>query len=1179
MKLRSIELYGFKSFADKTKLVFEKDISAIVGPNGSGKSNISDAIRWVLGEQSAKTLRGNKMEDVIFSGTDDKKQMNLAQVTLNLDNSDKSLPLAFDEVSVTRRVYRTGESEYLINNSQVRLKDIKELFLDTGVGKDGYSIIGQGRIDDILNGKSEDRRYIFEEACGISKNKYKKAEAERKLIKNEENLNSLKSELKVKEQETALLEKQAQNAKEGMKLSGQLEKFELSLLNQGLEKIDVDLEKNKANLSYININLEEESKKLSYLSNLIAPLQEELEILEKEYNLKKDRIILNEKESLDSENKLNLLKEQVKFYQLDIDRISGDILSRSQKYNQNTEKISGFEDKIKELETSKVEIQEQISRLKEENIDKKKLIGEMETLLDNKQEELKKLNVRLSGLKVDQGTKIQLDISNNRLKETYLKEISRLEDLLLSLDKRKEDAKGELALTNEEILKTTAFIEGLVEDRNLLNINISSLEKELRELQNDFYKRESKRDVLDRLYRSYEGFNKPIQNLLRDAGKNDLISKRIVGVLADLIEIDSKYRTALDVTLSSSLQNIVVNDENDAKFLIDYLKKNSYGRVTFLPINKIKGKQYPVKNPKVIDSLNNLVKYDGRIGGIIDHFLSRTLLVENMDHAIEVSRELGNYRIVTLDGEIINSWGSMVGGNIYKKESSSIINRKKELDLLNAQLASDKKLIEAKKEDFESSKSSLEGILYKLNDLDGKNAKFLRNRADISSNLKEIDLERALNEKSLLEYRDLLEKTNERLAEKDYSHIGDLEKEQKDLERYIEDLSKDYQVYKDEISDLDKELYMLSSKLEVLIRDIGLNIDGIENLKFENANMMDSNKNDELNLNILKADINKANLNIQKNNDACNMLSDENIRLSKEIQELEYKKKLQKDKMASDSAKIDSLKESIGNFEKEKFKLDLSIESSQAKKNELYQTYMDNYSVEFEDLLDKLSKNDNIKVSKKEIAEIKARLSQIGYFNYESIEAYNIAFEELSFMKKQFEDLLSSKNDIIAMIKSIEKDMVDMFKSSFVKINERFSGIFSILFDGGEASLLLDGDDVLTAGIEIIAKPPGKKLKNLGLLSGGEKALAAVALLFAIFEINPAPFCILDEIDAALDEANISRYFTYLKSMINQTQFIMITHRKVTMEMADILYGVTMEEKGISKVITLALDKFRRTNV
>lgn len=1173
MKLKYIELYGFKSFAEKTKLLFNKDISAIVGPNGSGKSNIADALRWVLGEQSAKSLRGSNMQDVIFSGTENKKPMNMAQVSIVLDNQDKSLPIAFDEVNVTRRVYRTGESEYLINKSPVRLKDIKELFLDTGIGKDGYSMIGQGRIDEILNGKPEERREIFDEASGISKNKYKKQEAQRRLAKNEENIERLKSELKVKRQESDILEIQSNNAKEGMKLTSKLEVLELNLLDQSINKASEDLINDKSKLEYLNLSINDETNQLNKLQEVILPIQEDINLKESKLESIKLKKIEQDKRLQKINSDIELLNEKTKFYNSDLKRLSNDLEIKNNRKKQYIESKAKKNIELEELKLSISDKRKNIEKLKENILELKKLKNDNE----NKYHDILKIiendKAYLANLQIDKNTKDKLDITNEKLKKSYINEIELLEQKLHDLESKKNKLEIENKELEDNLSKNSIKINDLVINRQDTLTNIKNLESKIQNEKNKYITTKSQRDILFKQYKSFDGYYRSVQNLLQNATKFSEIKEKIVGVLADLVSIDDKYMTALEVALGSQLQNIVVNDENDGKFLIEYIKKNRIGRITFLPINKIKGYKSSVNHPKAIDTLNNLVNYDNRIEGIIDYYLSKTILVKDMDDALIVSRDLSGFRVITLDGEIINSWGSMVGGVNFKKDQNSLINRKKELDNIESKINSIKSNIENIDNDLKKSNNILNDIIYKLQNIDDENKEIISNSEHVKNQLNEFKIEKSFTIQRLDEYRNLLTNVEKDLIAEDYSNIEKLEKDIFEKNQLKDELYENIEKIDFELSLLDKNLYKNTSENEIMERDLNILSNNLENIEIDIDELDKSLKNDNKNIDLINNELetigNKLNsLNTEKEN------IEKNIQSEKEIESFKDEIEKLKHNISKDYQNIENMKNSISENQKEKFKLEIKIENSEQKVNDLKSDYIDTYSISLEELDYKLSKVEKVSASKREISQIKNRLSEIGYFNYESIGKYNIVFEELQFMEKQYNDLIISRDDIIKMISNIEKEMKETFKDSFKKIQIKFDEIFKILFNGGEAEIKLDSQDILTAGIDIIARPPGKKLKSIALLSGGEKAMTAVALLFAIFAINPAAFCILDEIDAALDEANTKRYVKYLQTLTDKSQFIMITHRKASMEMADVLYGVTMEEQGVSKVITLSLDEY-----
>ncbi len=1179
MKLKAVELYGFKSFAERSKLVFEKDISAIVGPNGSGKSNISDAIRWVLGEQSAKSLRGSNMQDVIFSGTETKKQMNMASVSLTLDNRDKTLDIGFDELTVTRKVFRTGESEYLINNSPVRLKDIKELFMDTGIGKDGYSIIGQGRIDDILSGRSEDRRFIFEEASGIAKYKYKKNLSEKKLEKNDESLERLKNELKVKKQEVALLEGQATNAREGVKLTNQLERMELSLLKLNIDRYDDEKLKLEANSKYLEEENEEKKSLYEEISSRISPINDTISSKAERIEGLKSGIIAAEKGISSKEAEISILKEKIKHFTSDIERLEKDISERNESHLTNEKKLQETQDRLKDLKEKRNSLDEKIlaeTRMLESF---RKELAAKEQGLISQRNDLEGIKEKISRLIIDRSAREKMEETNLVKRDELIKSIKADENDLEESLSTKKSLEEEIKNIDEKMEERSKVLTDLLDQRKDLISRQKESVSSLDSFRNDYYKIKSQRDVLYSIYTSYEGYYKPIQRLLQAKDKNPEIRDRIVGVLADLIEVEKSYKQAIDVCLGPALQNIVVEDEQDAKYLIDYIKRKKFGRITFLPISKIKGTDSKVSHPLVIDSLNHLIKYDDKISSIINHFLSRTLLVANMDDAIKVSNELRGFRLVTLDGEIINSWGSMVGGDFYKKDSNSLLNRQKELKDLKSKLSTLAEDGHKTKSMLEEIERSLEYINTELNEIDIENNKLSTNRASLNSRIKELNIRINFIQERIEDNSRQIKLMTLDKDDLDYSIITDLEKDRDGLLEKVDREDKDLKNLQDMIQDKDKDLIRYEAEFKSLVDEIQRLEDSQEDLSYSLDQLIALNRRDQDLDKTRKEEIREASkaierlqLEIEKSNDRK-----EKNKLVLEEEIKDHRDLVQKVK--DDNIRLDQLKDQLQELDKRLFQDGIKLDNLIKKREEAIQNYMDTYDTEFDILEMKLANLEPIKVSKKDVLTVKNKLSKIGFFNFASIEEYNVEKENLDFIQAQFDDLVQTKEDILKMIKKLESDMTRIFNESFKKIDEKFKEVFQVLFDGGEAQLLLDGPDVLTAGIEIIARPPGKKLKNIGLLSGGEKALTAVALLIAIFEINPAPFCLLDEIDAALDEANIKRYIDYLKTISDKTQFIIITHRKVTMERAEILYGVTMEEKGVSKVITLALDEYRGNNV
>ena len=1175
MRLNYLELYGFKSFADKSRLTFEKNISAIVGPNGSGKSNISDAIRWVLGEQSVKSLRGTRMEDVIFSGTDDKKPLNMAQVTISFDNKAGLIPIEYDQVNVTRRVYRSGESEYLINNSQVRLKDIKELFMDTGVGKDGYSIIGQGRIDDILSSRNEDRRYIFEEACGISKYKYKKTDAEKKLIRNEEHLKEIRSELKIKTQEVEILEKQAENARQGIKLTRLLEEKELVLLKFNLDKSKDEIEK----LSYSIDDLEKDysfsKKDYEKYFNKINPIEEKIALYKEDLDQARARLTRLDKEISKNQAEIKLIEEKNNFYSLDLTRIKKASEKRNDLYLKNLEKIDACKVKLDKIQDDLADIKLKIAKKSKKLEDLEEEEKEKLRKIENYGQRKDALTNSLNKLQMDKHTHMEMEKSNEKIKEESIRELNQLKFKIRDGKKNAEDlSRIDDKLSFDMDKKEEEILRKIQEKKDLENLVLEEFNA-INHESNRIEQLTSKETILYSIYKNYDGYYKPIQRLLKDADRNPEIKDKIIGVLADLIEVNPTYQLAIDVSLGSALQNIVVKDEKDAQFLINYIKRKNYGRITFLPISKIRGKKAEnISNGLSLGVASNLLTYDPRIEGIINHYLARTILVENLQDAVSLTKKIRTYRLVTLEGEIINSWGSMVGGNLYKKESNSLLNRKKEIKDIRLEIANLTKQVVEKKKKYGEDKKTILDLETSLKALDGEKKSlkeaYFKNKDDYKAILLEVSYLEKRYDQVDRQLKSLTSKTS--INEEEIENLKNiLEKVNRDLDK----IGQDRETIRSEKISLEKEILQLEGQLDMVTRDMDIYQNNLSGYISDNHNMKEAEKIDQESLRDLD----------EKFTWGSKKIEELKLEIEEGLRDLDKGKKDQEDlaekllkierENLEDKNKVEALAKKILDLEKKLYQKELRKENEVERREEAIKSFLLDYSMDRQEMFTRLESLKAGQVERKDIDEIKSQLAEIGFFNPEKIDMYELEKKDLAFLESQYDDLVKTREDILSMIKRLEAQMRLAFNESFNLINEKFKDIFATLFDGGQAELILDSEDVLNAGIEIVARPPGKKLKSIGLLSGGEKSLTAVALLFAIFEINPAPFCVLDEIDAALDEANINKYINYLKSMTDKTQFVIITHRKTTMEMAEILYGVTMEDKGVSKVITLAFDDYK----
>lgn len=1178
MRLKSIEINGFKSFADKIKLDFETNITAIIGPNGSGKSNVADAVRWVLGEQSAKTLRGSKMEDVIFSGTDNKIKKNYSTVSITFDNSDNVIPIDFKEVTISRKLYRTGESDYFINKSNVRLKEVRELFLDTGIGREGYSIIGQGRIEEIINGKSEDRRAIFEEASGISKIKYQKNESQKKLFKAKDNLTRLRDIIIQNENRYGFLKGQSTKAKKGIALLENIEKAEFSIsykdynnLNCNFNKYSENLEINKEEL--FDINKEFENVKLT-----ISPLKEELNnitnVIEKD-SAELDRI--NNKKN-DITNKKNVLIERNKFIRLNNEQS----LKLKQEYIDNLEKInleiSEQEKRISEKNSILKNYIDDKNKVKNELSKSKELLSSKVQILDKFLLEKEKIENKISDLETEKRANEIITDSIKKKIEENTEEVTKLNIEKENIEKKLSENNSLLESNNQKVQNIDLTI---FEKRQL----ISELEKELISLNNQVsninneinYK--NKEIIMLKNYiRNYEGYGKSVQDLFKLCDRETELKSMICGTLGELISVEEKYKKAIDTVLSSNLQGIVVHNDLEAKKIIEKIKANKIGRLNFFPISKIllKKERSNIIDSDILSFANDVITCNNNYRNIVDYFLANTVICENMDIAIKLSNKFKNkYRIVTLDGDVINSWGSISGGYKSSKNSFSIIGRKQQLE--NA--LSDIKDLETSLNNSQNRISEIETNL-QLNKEKLDNLK--SEKEDIKLKIDSLQKLIYLNE---FDVRKISEKIDEidNYKENHQGFTSDKEKElilYKEKSILIDDEINKYNLeineLKNLILELEKNEIIVINNLDSIERDINI-LDNSKNILLENKNSNESK------LKLKESELIESELQLKNNLAEIELIEQLIIEIKLKTDELtnsisknaDLRKKLILDNEEI-SKRYSELSEKSLTLEKEIEKNELRISNLKEQFSNLIIRLCDEYSLTLEDCERKMELYKNEHFTKEELKRLKENLRELGSFSYDSIEEFEKVKNELEFQKKQEIDLQNSIEDINKIILKLENTMKKTFINEFKTINENFSNIFKILFNGGEARLELDSEDILNCGIDIIAKPVGKKMQTLSLMSGGEKSLTAVALLFAIFETKPSPFCILDEVDAALDDSNILRYVEYLKNYLTETQFIMITHRKPTMEMADMIYGVTMEQKGVSKIVSMTFNKEKK---
>ena len=1180
MYLKRLELQGFKSFADKTILELRPGITTVIGPNGSGKSNISDAIRWVLGEQSMKSLRGTKSLDIIFAGTQNRKSLGFAEASLVFDNSDGALPIEYTEVTVTRKIYRSGETGYYINKVPCRLKDVLELFMDTGIGKDGYSIIGQGKIDEILSNKSEDRRHIFEEAAGIVKYRTRKQESEKKLEHTKLNLLRINDILSEIEGNLEPLQMQADKAKKYLNLREELKNIEIGLFVYNIEKYKQDLEKVVQDIEIMQSQCNDEEGRL-----------ERVKILKEELKSSIDEIT----ETI--ENMSNIGFESRK----QIEQLNSDINVAKTRIANNNENNDRYLKEIEEQNSKIQELKDEIEQKEAKKDNLKQNKEKFEKELNEKQAELDKLTEKLSSKELEiEGYKHTVE-ENTDKKYELQSEINAQNINYQNFEKRQAQIKQEMQstiseldgtrLNKEDIAKQFNEIENkknkaqnslneVAKQREEANQKIKSFESNINILSSEMRIKESRLKFLIETEKEKEGYIKSVKSLLKDCENIKELGKGMNGVLANIIEVPDDLQTAIEMCLGVSLQNIVTETETDAKRLVEHLRKNNLGRASFLPISSVRGKKLDkIKGNEsgVIGIASDLVKYDKKYEQIILNLLGRTVIVDNMDTAIKVAKQNGyTFRIVTKEGDLINPSGAITGGSVAKK-TVNILGRGKEIEKLEKEIKEVKAKIQKLENDKQNYEESIEGIL--------------ELSANLEKELQEIDITYATEKQKVISINENIEKLEKRLNR--------LKEEQANLEKQKEEAVStkgDLQVEINKIVEQNEELSKIITEFAELNKDDQKYIDDlnfdITNLKISVSSFDESEASIQEIQERINQELENAHTSIENKNAQIEQIKKDNEELEKSIQETLQKIEEVKESVNSSSSKIEELKkeraqksEKLSKQEDEitaKFKVieDLKgqlvkLDVKKTKIEEDINGIINKMWEEYEltpNNAEQYQKPENVALTQRRVNNLRTEIRELGSVNVDSIEEYKNLKDRYDFMSEQRLDLENTMSKLRKVISDMTQIMKEQFKEKFKVINKNFGEVFAELFGGGKAELTLeDEENILECGIEITVQPPGKKLQNMMLLSGGEKAFTAIALLFAILKINPAPFCVLDEIEAALDDVNVFRYADYLKKFTAHTQFLVITHRKGTMEVADTVYGVTMEESGISKLLSMKL--------
>ena len=1178
MYLKKIEVQGFKSFANKLLFEFDNGITGIVGPNGSGKSNIADAVRWVLGEQSAKQLRGSKMEDIIFAGTETRKPVSFASVSLTIDNSDKKLDIDYSEVTVTRRVFRSGESEYLLNGNTCRLKDINELFYDTGIGKEGYSIIGQGQIDKILSGKAEERRELFDEAAGIVKFKKRKNETQKSLDNESQNLIRINDILAELEKQVGPLARQSDKAKEYLRLKEYLKKYEVNLFLLEESSTKGELTKVTGNLDIVNEELEKAGNRLEEIKSVYDEKDNEVSELTAridELTAKKNQAEID-KNRLESQ--IEILKEQI---------------------NSANMNDSHLADRLKEINDQIAERNEEKQKLLKQKFDISSEVDDIFARQNEIDREVDALRKETDGLSNEIENRKNSIFDNLNKKGTIKASIQRYESMQEQVNIRKAELTGKLINfktdesefdvsikdAKDKLDSVNKEIDGLVSENNRL-MALSDENKEerntkkqkLQAAKEQNMRSQTKLESLKNIAERYDGYGNSIRKVMECKEQNS----GILGVVADIVKTEKKYEIAIETALGGTIQNIVTDNEETAKKMIAYLKKNQYGRATFLPLSAVSGKNNRRDNLEresgFIGYANELVKVDLQYKGLADYLLGRCVVVDNIDNALHLNKAHGySLKIVTLEGELLNPGGSMTGGAF--RNSSNLLGRRREIEELEKVVSSTEKVIFSLSADIDR----LGGLINEATDKIAKNTETIQNKK-LAKNTLEINYNQLADKKN--EIQSVYE-NNKREEKEIESQLKDIRAELESSNKELEKIENDNELNTKEISDATERLNDLKNKLEEKNKIA-------ESIHIEYSQIAQKSQFAEESVKRILREINRLKDGISDLEDSKEESQTEIAVRSSQIEEITDTIKTAAAEIESYSSELTDLKSrkeegqatlkgffktreecqnNLVTLEKEQFRLSQNKEKLENNRDSKIEYMWNEYELTLSEATqlkdDELSDASEIK---KIVTDTKNEIRKLGDVNVNAIEDYKEVAERYEFLKNQHDDLVSARDKLITVIEELDKNMREQFTTKFEEIKIEFDKVFRQLFGGGKGTIELDPEaDILDAAITIISQPPGKKLQNMMQLSGGEKALTAICLLFAIQNLKPSPFCLLDEIEAALDDSNVDRYAKYLHKLTKNTQFIVITHRRGTMAAADRLYGITMQEKGVSTLVSVDL--------
>ena len=1184
MYLKSLEIQGFKSFPDKTLIRFDSDITAIVGPNGSGKSNISDALLWVMGEQSTKTLRGAKMEDVIFGGTQKRSAVGFAEATLTLDNSDRELAYEADEVMVTRRYYRSGDSEFYINRQSARLRDIHELFMDTGLGKEGYSNIGQGRIDEILSLKSADRREIFEEAAGISKYRHRKEETERKLAHTEDNLLRIGDKVSELELQLEPLRQQSEKAIKYLALREELQGVEVAVWMEKLEKLSADAKKAEEDFASASFVLQQAHDDLDNLYASTEQLGNDLRTQNEEVENLRVKVSMLEGAHQQIDGQIAVLR--------------GAVANNEENVRRSQADIKGQEDRSGGIAAQMAQIEERIGQidvlLAAKEIELADLQQELNSMTANAQgitRQFMELRTREVKLTADLAVReADLRAMESRQWEAGQREKQLLEEIASGEEKEKEAennlnaCRKELRKAREEVTAGQNTIAGYTLRQTTRKQRAEELAAQVQKLQNTLNSVQAKARVFRAMAEDLEGYNKSVRQVMQESKRGSL--RNIHGPVSKLIRTEDEYTVAIEIALGAAMQQIVVESEADGKAAISYLKRTNGGRATFLPISALKPKNLQENGLEMqagfVGIASDLVTTDAKYRSVVENLLARTVIVENIDNAIAMAKRYGGrFKIVTLDGQVMNPGGSMTGGSVSK--DAGILSRANELEKLTAE----EKRLSAKLEDLDAqyreARRAADQVEYQLNTAreqlaeaekqvltqEGREkqheiwlqavvdamAAAQRERDSLKDRTQQDKQQGAAIQAEVRIYRTQLEETRVQLR--------NLEGSQTDAEKSVAAITDKMNHIRSDKAALDAERTTAQSHI-VDLKILRSAAEGAREKKLADMERITC-EIESLNQQIAQQ------LERQRENDA-------QIAKTRTAMETALKgyAEIEARKSRSES-EIQEKNKSVMNMERACALLETKKETTAIEEKNIIDKLWDTYNLTPGTADEKRGHIESVTSGMHRIAELKRKITNLGTPNLGAIEEYARVNERYTYLTGQRDDVLNSKKELERIIKDITSQMTEIFVQEFAKIDHYFVKVFEEMFGGGKGSLVLeDPNEPLTCGIEIRVQPPGKQLKTITLLSGGEKAFVATALYFAILKVRPTPFCILDEIDAALDDRNVERFASYLRNLSMKTQFVVITHRRGTMEASDVLYGGTMQEQGISKLLRLDLNQMEQ---